>query len=299
MKLDYTLTTIEERKDFINTLLKTYKPTTKELSIIADYLIVPTTREERKECDFITDNRQTTISKRETSMEGMASKFKSGMDAISSLIANDKNIIFAPAVSISPKDIETIPFLKNLVEAIEQTKARYEKATGKDKAILHKQLKELRKDQYIIKAAYKKPIYCTTLTKSFTSLELDEEIIMDYESGYPIPVMQGKIDLFNPGHISAILTNYTALKHSTEGKFLTDAYHFILDFDALLTRVFKNEPIYNSILNYRLEGYQNQEISDMLMSQYGMTYTPEYISRLWKHKIPKLIAEFAQKEVLE
>lgn len=42
-----------------------------------------------------------TINKRETSFEGLISKFENGEDGIYNLITEDKNIIFTPKISIT------------------------------------------------------------------------------------------------------------------------------------------------------------------------------------------------------
>lgn len=69
-------------------------------------------KQEKKEKKILTDNRMTTVNKRECSFEGLVSQLENGEDGIYSLIKEDKNTIFQPKISISKKDIETIPFLK-------------------------------------------------------------------------------------------------------------------------------------------------------------------------------------------
>ena len=51
-------------------------------------------KQERKERKILTDNRMTTVNKRETSFEGLVSQFENGEDGIYSLINEDKNMIF-------------------------------------------------------------------------------------------------------------------------------------------------------------------------------------------------------------
>ena len=62
----------------------------------------------------------TTINKRETSFEGLIGQFENGEDGIYNLVKNDKNIIFQPKVTITKKDIEEIPPLRELRETIEK-----------------------------------------------------------------------------------------------------------------------------------------------------------------------------------
>jgi len=42
---------------------------------------------------------------------------------------------------------------------------------------------------------------------------------------------------------------------------------------------------------YKIDGKSNLEIQNLLYNTYGITHSVEYISSLWRKKIPKLIAE--------
>jgi hypothetical protein len=48
-------------------------------------------KQEKKEHKLLTENRLTTINKRETSFEGLVSQFENGEDGIYSLMTEDKN----------------------------------------------------------------------------------------------------------------------------------------------------------------------------------------------------------------
>ena len=60
----------------------------------------------------------TTVNKRETSFEGLVSQFENGEDGIYNLIKEDKNMIFQPKVTITKKDLEEIPCLRQLRDSI-------------------------------------------------------------------------------------------------------------------------------------------------------------------------------------
>jgi len=78
-------------------------------------------KQEKKEHKLLTPNRMATINKRETSYEGLVEQLENGEDGIYNLISeNGKNTIFQPKVTITKKDIEEIPFLKQLRESIER-----------------------------------------------------------------------------------------------------------------------------------------------------------------------------------
>ena len=96
-------------------------------------------KQERKQRKILTDNRMATVNKRETSFEGLVSQFENGEDGIYNLITNNKNIIFQPKVTITKKDIEEIPQLRQLREAI----SYWEQRTGRE---AQEALKEAKKN---------------------------------------------------------------------------------------------------------------------------------------------------------
>ena len=95
IKLDYSLQTPEERNELVQKILKENpEPNDKYLEILADYLILCMEKQEKKEKKILTDNRMTTVNKRETSFEGLVSQLENGEDGIYNLITNNKNVIF-------------------------------------------------------------------------------------------------------------------------------------------------------------------------------------------------------------
>ena len=211
-KLDFTLQTPDERNELVKKIIDetpSDKLTPKYLEILADYIIFAMDKQERKEKKILTENRMVTVNKRETSYQGLVGKMENGEDGLFNLITNDKNIIFSPKVTITKKDLEEIPELAKLRKAIEEVEEAEKRATGKKKFLLKKQLIEMRQDQYVIKNAYRKPMYCTNLTKSFSTMSFDETITMDENN---MPVSDGLISFFNPTHISALLCHYSKLK---------------------------------------------------------------------------------------
>ena len=123
IKLDYSLKTMEERTAIVNIITvatTTEKLTPKDLEIQGDYIMDALTKEERKEKKFLTDNRMITINKRETSLEGLVEKFENGEDGIYNLISEaGKNIILTPKVTITEKDLQEVPGLRELRDTIE------------------------------------------------------------------------------------------------------------------------------------------------------------------------------------
>jgi hypothetical protein len=103
-------------------------------------------KQEKKERKLLTENRMATVNKRETSFEGLVAQLENGEDGIYNMITNNKNVIFQPKVMITKKDVEEIPGLKELREAIKYWEERLKTASGRDAYIIKKAIIDLRKD---------------------------------------------------------------------------------------------------------------------------------------------------------
>ena len=101
---------------------------------------------------------------------------------------------------------------------------------GKEAFTIKKALIEMRKDQYLIKTAYRKPVVCNKLTRSEHDIKLEDTTHEFDEDGYPIP--EG-FSLMNPKICSAILCNYSKLKEDSWDKFNGDTWYIIYDFERL------------------------------------------------------------------
>ena len=125
LKLDYRLKTIEERNELVHKILEENpNPSEKYLEILADYLVFCMNKEEKKEHKILTPNRIATIQRRETSMQALIEQFENGEDGLYHLFNDDKTIIFQPKKTITKKDIEEIPALARLREAIDKLDAK-------------------------------------------------------------------------------------------------------------------------------------------------------------------------------
>lgn len=298
-KLDYTLQTPQERNELVKKIIEetpSEQLTNKYLEILSDYIIFAMDKEERKQKKILTDNRMVTVNKRETSFQGLAGQLENGEDGIYNMIANDKNIIFTPKISITQKDLDEIPALRDLRAAIEVVEKQEKAAKGKRKFLLKKQLIEMRQDQYVIKNSYRQPMYFMNAIKSFSKTLLDEKITITEKGEVK---SNGLVSLFDSKHISALLCNYSRLKEEAWGKFWADSYYLMEDLDNLVELTLKDDyPLYYDLLIYKIDGKQNVEIQKLLEEKHDITYSVEYLSSLWRNKIPKLLAERAQEEYL-
>ena len=295
-RLDYTITDPQERNKKVHEIVNNTAPqllTPYYLEQLTKYLTETTQTKRQKK--VLTDNRMVTINKRETSYQGLVVKLENGQDGIYNFMTGgDKNILLVPKIYITEDDIATIPGLKQLREEIKKIENKLKTAKGRQKSLLTKQLIEMRQDQYIFKSAFKPPVTSMKLTKSVNQISLDEHVTIGQDGE---PISDCLVSLFDPHHICCILCNYSSLKEESYGHFNSDWWHLMQDFDSLLIRALKEDyPILYDVMIYKMQGMQNKDISKKLNEDYGVTYSAQYLSSLWRKKIPKIIADKAKEE---
>lgn len=295
-KLDYTLESPEERKQLVEKILEEAPdPSPQYLESLADYLVLCMEKQERRERKLLTDNRMTTVNKRETSYEGLVSQLESGEDGIYNMTSNSKNIIFQPKIMITQKDVEEIPGMQQLRDAIKMWEAKLKTASGRQAYIIKSTIIDLRKDQYILKNAYRKPIILNQITHSKNYIPLDSDFSFD-DDGFVIP--EG-VNLCNPKVVSAILCNYSIMKQESWGEFDKDLWYLMQEFDEVADAALKDYPLYDRICEYKVDGLPNVEIQEKIQMEFGIKHSQEYISSLWRNKIPKMIASEAEDRLLD
>ena len=299
LKLDYSIKDMDERAALVSKIIESSPRanlTPRYLEILGDYIMNALTKEERKSHQYLTENRLVTVTRRETSLEGLAEKFENGEDGIYNLMTNDKNIILTPKLEITEKDIAEVPGLRELREAIAAVELQYKAAVGKRKYALKKQLIEMRRDQYVLKSMCQPQHKAPTCAKGINKIDLYEERWVDANDE---PQSHGLITLFNPLHVAAILRHFRELKMELRGQFWNDFYYLIEDLEKLMTRTLKNkEPMLWDLLQWKIEGKTNAEAQALIAEKYDIKYTPEYVSVLWSKKIPKLLSEQEKNDYL-
>ena len=114
-----------------------------------------------------------------------------------------------------------------------------------------------------------------------------------------MPHSDGLISFFNWEHISALLCNYSKLKEDSWGGFWGDSWYLLEDLDILVESALKEKyPLYYDLVIYKIDGKSNLEIQKQLEIDHGIKHSMEYLSSLWRNKIPKIIALQAQKDFL-
>lgn len=296
LKLDYTITDVQERNKLVHKIIEntpSEKLTPYYLEELTKYLTIST--EIKKEKQILTDNRLVTVNKRQTSFEGLVSKLENGEDGIYNFMTGgDKNILFVPKIEITANDIETIPGLRQLREQIKKIEIKQKAASGKKKFLLTKQLIQMRQDQYVLKSIYKPFIATKKVSKGINNINLAQKITINNKG---VPQSNGLISFFNSEHICFLLLNYSKLKEDAWGRFEDDLYYLMEDLDILIEESLKDKyPILYDILIYKIDGLTNKQIVAQLKRKHDISYSIEYLSSLWRQKIPKIISEYAKQK---
>ena len=80
--------------------------------------------------------------------------------------------------------------------------------------------------------------------------------------------------------------------------FDTDTWYLMEDFDRISSIALKKYPMYERLVECKIDGLQNTQIQEVLEEEFGVKHSLEYISSLWRKKIPGLIASTAEDEYL-
>jgi len=74
-------------------------------------------------------------------------------------------------------------------------------------------------------------------------------------------------------------------------------YYLMEDFDTLADHALKDKyPILYDIMIYKIDGILNKQILKKIKNKYNITYSIEYLSVLWRKKIPKIISQQAKED---
>lgn len=291
MKLDYTLTNAEDRVRHVEEIIASKESgsfTNKALEIMANYILFTMTKEEKRNKTILTDNRQTTMKKREMSYEGLSDKLEQGGSSIQPLIANDKNIIFSHAISITPKEVEEIPYMKQLRESIDKLEGG--EYSGREAFVVKKAIIELRQDQYILKQHYKQPTRLQQKTKNNYNIDWHADISIDKDGNISA---EGLCTLLDTKHVKALLSTYKYLKPEVPKS--SDLYYLVEELDMIIDAL---PAMLRDLARMKMSEETNQTIQDYLKQEYQITHSLEYLSSLWQNKIPKQIAAIAQERWL-
>ena len=302
-KLDFTLTTAEERIKYIQSLLSNpnviFSPA--QLTYFADYILGNQEDKAAKKArsrGIITNNRRATVEKREISFQGYVDLCsEQNKDEIYNHMINDRNLILSPRLQITEADVREIPGMAALKDAIAATKVKLENPDSPNRGRLLIQLIQLRKDQYILKEAYRKPLRFQRVSKSFSVVDLPQELSIGQD--HSVTLERG-FSLCDKSCVSIILQNYAHLRDLTEYQITSSAYYLLREFEDLVQKYVRQPyPQLYDLLVLKVDGLLGKTIADVLNDKYGVkTFTDSSISRAWRQKLPQIIAAGAQQEYL-
>lgn len=303
IKLNYKLKTTSERVGFIKELLlrdfDDLAIPARQCEIMANYILSPLTKKDKKARFILYPNRELTINKRETSLESIFSKFsgEGNEDAAYAIFNQDKNQYLCQKNTITAQNIAEVPGLIELRKSIEDFKTLMPTLTGKNRQICQKLLIQMQKDQYFLKDTfYQPPARARSRTASSVwSVDLTEHITFNEDNE---PVSDGKLTLFNPKHVAAVLNCYSSLKEECEDHFNSDMYYFLLDFDKIADAALQNFPVLEEIVTLKVDGLSASQIQMALIEKFEVNITAHRLSYLWRRRIPKLISEKAKENYL-
>ena len=305
LKLDYSLKTLDERKTFVQNIIDNGEElNSKQLGYMADYLLFTidskqTGKEKKKSHPIITKNRDVTISKRQISLEDTVASLSNGEDGLYAMIVEDKNLLLDNRQPITQEDIDKIPGIKENLEVIDTLKKQLERADGYNRYALNQQIISTYKEIYSIKSSYINAItkaHINSQINHMSHMPLTENITID-ENG--MPKSDGMISLLRADHIAFLLKYYSKLKGSCWDDLNSDMHWLLMDLEDLVERALlpHNEVLYD-LLIWEIDGLTGAEIVRQMERKYGIVHSEQYFSTLWCKRIPKIIAEEAQKKWL-
>ncbi len=307
--LSNDLQTAEERSAYVQDYLDKHPHeylSQRDLSYISDYILMvsqkdQTKREKQSNAPILTYNRECTVNKREKSLEEIVSGLENGEDGLYALINNDKDQKLDHKQKLTEWDFENIPGLKEQQEIIDKLEEQKKTATGRKRSSLQNQIIETYQQMYVIKNSYRNPSIkkkSNAYLKIFAHLTIpedDEDIYID-EKGYARS--NAAVSLLNPSHISFLLRNYVQLKEETTDDLQSDMRYILMDLENLVEKALEHDELLYNLLIWKIDGLSVKEIQEKMDSQFGEIHSEPYYSTLWRKRIPKLIAEQAQKDYL-
>lgn len=256
---------------------------------IANYLVYPVDKEERRQRAILTDNRLVTVDKHETSYESLSAKFEAGEDALEAISLSRtpiKTNITQRKRPITQRELDTYPELQQVRDSAVAWQHIAKTNTGRKAWAAQKAYREDMALLYQLRDSYYPPIGAATTPSQvahepeYASEEwIDEKGEVHY-TGY---------SLLSYKLCAILLKYYIKLKTKNWGKF-NDMWFMIQDFDIYLWEALKDEPLLLFIVEAKWSNLPNNEIVKEIDKEFGKTCTPEFISNVFCNKIPKLIS---------
>lgn len=317
-KLDYTIYSDKERTIYVESLLDNspYAPDLtnsseqKQLEGLANYILYGKDEDTDKS---LVDTKLVEI---ETKFSSFTKKKPESLDALQeSVTFNERdlreyyvrNIYTKPKQRICRENDAWIPTMASLWTSIDQMQRIYDVSTGKEEPVPGERplegLRQYKWRHWLIDVRrhqfYLRDIFAPTI--HFLNVKPPDEQYVDFssdsryvdEDGREVVVREHTLDLTNPDHIYHLLEHYSALKQNcyedTESpmRFILYSLEEIVDKTDLA-------PPRRDILVMKVDKRLNLRIRDHLQVTYGLNYSENYISTIWKKEICVKVAAQAR-----
>ena len=214
-----------------------------------------------------------------------------------------------PKPTIDKVKDAAIPGMADLWKAIADVEEFFEQEKEQGKSLkvyyLRHLIIDLRKEQYVLKAAYR-PVMHSTVSIDTSPHEID----WFADSGYAVEPLMVSVDnteylgrddwhwrtvaehtvnLSDPSHIYHILDNYSALRHQVYDNPTSTTAFLLHAVEALVSKT-KLTPARFHILVRKVDHASNEVIAAELREKFGLDYAFNYISTIWTKEICGAIA---------
>lgn len=306
MQLDYSFKTPEERKLFVENYLSSHKYVSQsQLSKLTDYLLFvgesTTVNERKEEAPIITKNREITLGRRETSLEGTVDRLPGGEDSLWT-VASSSDYPLGVKEPLDISKISEIPNGPEKLKAIKNLEEQFSKAKGFRRFKLKKAIIEIWQDIYSTRISMNAAAgYATTpklspTLKGSSILELDEHRWVAPDG---TPKSDSDFSLFNPVIVLLLLRHYYNLKVEVEDNLHCDMHYFLWELEQTARQALAKYPVLLDLCRLEMLGYTGAEIVDYMETYHNISHSEQYFSTLWTKKIPKLISEQAKKNYIQ
>lgn len=285
------------------------------LTSYATWILNGDGRVKKKEEGILDKNRMVTINSREVMVGSFGTNHweEGGVpteEMIHNMVVDNKNLLFINRDKIPHgEEAKKVPGLFELQTAIEEVDEKYKGAEGTLKGKLLQQLMEMRYQQYELWQSAHPSIKFVNAIHGSNKLELSDKVVeLEDEKGNITLKPTAPLSLLDPTSISALLIHYSSLIEESYGLFDSDIGYLMKDLEDLIGRVYGRlndedrtieQKTYLQIIIDKIDGLTSAQIISHLKELGLKSYTPEYLSKLWRKTIPKQLATQAQKEWLE
>jgi hypothetical protein len=307
-ELDYSLTTIEDRKNKVNQILEKhdveiqnhydeyfsvainkseltsdYDFMSRDLEKLADYLLYvdnKTAREEQSKNNPI-------LSPRDIERNYKKEFLTDDLQIVEMQIQNNStpNRKKYEKIKVTKKDREEFEPLKQTGEMIERLKQLIETGVNSEgKVLTNDELKkikwfliDLRKDEVAIKEKLKGYITFKKITRSNPVYDLEN------------------FSFSNMQHVKTILDNYSLLHENSYEDTSSDIKVLLFTFEELVEKA-SFSPYLMEIFILKIDGLSQKEICEQIYKKYKKVVSEQWLSQLTNTVIPKMITQAYLKE---